>query len=105
MTTHRLFPVLMAALFCLVLFPGLVRSQMPQAPGRLYVTSTPAGASVAVDNRRMSRQTPFTFVVSPGNHTVKVNGDGLSCSASLNVPSSSTKSLHCTAKGWDPPVK
>src|ERR1035438_455368 len=48
MKTQRLLPVLELALCCLFLFPGLLRSQMPQKPGRLTVTSEPPGATEVV---------------------------------------------------------
>ena len=110
MKTQRLLPVLELALCCLFLFPGLLRSQMPQKPGRLTVTSEPPGATVNIDNRRMSRQTPFTFVLSPGRHSVSVRGKDqagkdMNCTASLDIAGGAAKSVHCTAKGWDPPVR
>jgi len=110
MKTQRLLPVLELALCCLFLFPGLLRSQMPQKPGRLTVDSTPPGATVAIDNRQMSRPTPFTFVLSPGQHSVNVRGKDqagkdMSCTASLNIAAGAAQSVHCTARGWDPPVR
>ncbi len=110
MKTQRLFPALELALCCLFLFPGLLRSQMPQRPGRLNVTSAPPGATVTIDNRQMSRPTPFTFVLSPGRHSVSVRGKDeagkeVYCAASLDVSSGTTKRVHCTARGWDPPVR
>jgi hypothetical protein len=98
------------ALCCLFLFPGPLRSQMPQRPGRLTVTSAAPGATVSIDNRQMSRQTPFTFVLSPGQHSVSVSGKDqagkdMYCTASMNMPAGAAKSIHCTVKGWDPPVQ
>ena len=96
---------------CALLFaPGLLRSQMPSRPGRLSIDSIPQGATVAIDKRQMQRTTPFTWVVPPGQHTVSVNGKDqagkeISCTASLYVSSGVTKSLRCTLKGWDPPLR
>jgi len=100
--------VLAAALGCLFLFPWLLRPQA--APGRLQVTSEPPGATVTLDNKQMPRRTDSTFVVFPGNHMVAVTGKDktgqtMRCTASLNISSGVTKSVHCTAKGWDPPVR
>jgi hypothetical protein len=108
MKTQRRFPVLVPGLCCLFLFPWLLLSQA--APGRLRVTSEPPGATVTIDNRQMSKQTDSTFVVFPGNHTVSVKGKDqagkiMYCAASLYVGAGATKSVHCTARGWDPPLK
>jgi len=110
MKARRLLPVLKLALGCLLLFPALLQSQMPQRPGRLTVDSTPPGAAVTIDSQPMSRPTPFTFVLSPGQHSVSVSGKDqagreMRCTASLNIVAGSAKAVHCTAKGWDPPVK
>jgi hypothetical protein len=92
------------ALCCALLFAGLLRSQTPQPPGRLSVTSDPPGATITIDDQQMNRQTPFTFAISPGQHSVSVRGKDMYCAASLNVQSGAAKSVHCTARGWDPPV-
>ena len=59
-----------------LLFPALLSSQRPPAPGRLSVTSTPPGAKITIDNHDMGKETDFTFVVSPGDHQVSVKEDG-----------------------------
>ncbi|MFY9728850.1 MAG: PEGA domain-containing protein [Bryobacteraceae bacterium] len=109
MKTQRLFPALGLALCCLFLSPGLLRSQMPQRPGKLYVTSAPPGGIVTIDDQQMRRTTPFTFVVSPGYHKVKVTGpEGkpMKCNpASPNVRSGFTVTVNCTAEGREPPAK
>jgi hypothetical protein len=105
MRTQRLIEL---ALFCPLVFPALLHPQM--APGRLQVSSEPPGAIVTIDNRQMPRPTDATYVVFPGNHTVSVTGKdqtgkAIKCTASLNISSGVTKSVNCTARGWDPPVR
>jgi len=107
---RRLFAIVVLALGCLFLFPGMLRAQMPNRPGRLTVESTPPGATVTIDGQVMQRVTPFTFVISPGEHRVTVQGKDeagkeMSCTTSLNVESGSAKSLRCTAKGWEQPKR
>ncbi len=103
MKTQPLFPGLCLALCCLFLFPGLLRPQMPQAPGKLYITSTPPGGTVTIDNQQMRRLTPFTFVVSPGAHKVRVKGPAgkpMKCDPeSPNVRSGYTVTVNCAAAG------
>jgi hypothetical protein len=100
MRTQRLIEL---ALFYLLVFPALLHPQM--APGRLQVSSEPPGAIVTIDNRQMPRPTDATYVVFPGNHTVSVTGKAIKCTASLTISSGVTKSVNCTARGWDPPVR
>lgn|SRR5208283_493474 len=105
MTMRRLLREPELVLCCVVPFAGLLRSQTPQPPGRLIVTSDPPGATITIDNRQMNRPTPFTFAVSPGQHSVSVKGEGMYCAGSLNVQSGTAKPAHCTARGWDPPLR
>lgn len=107
MRMRRLFPEpkLTLALCCVLLFAGLLRSQTPQPPGRLSVTSEPPGATITIDNRQMNRPTPSTLALSPGQHSLSVRGKDIYCTASLNVQAGASKSANCTARGWDPPVK
>lgn len=99
MTKQRLFSVLKMPL-CVVLFAELLPSQMPSAPGRLSVASTPPGATVTIDGRQMSRPAPSTFTVSPGSHKVTAEtpaGEALTCNpGSPNVYSGSTVRVSCT---------
>jgi len=110
MKTRARFSLRGKALCCLGLFPGLLVSQMPEKPGRLTVESTPAGATVTIDQQQMGRRTPYTFVVSPGQHSLSVRGKDeagkeIDCQASLYIGAGAARSVHCTARGWEPPVK
>jgi hypothetical protein len=94
------------ALCWVLLFPALLSSQRPQT-GRLSVTSTPPGAEITIDNQRTNQSTPFTFVVSPGEHRVAVTSETLrNCAKPVPVPVSpgSAVSIHCTSMGWDKPI-
>src|SRR5215469_11214653 len=100
MTAQRLFSAPEIMVCCLLLFPALLSSQRPPAPGRLTVTSTPPGAKITIDKQSMGKETDFTFVVSPGDHQVSVKADGLGKCANpttVSVPSGSKVSINCTA--------
>jgi hypothetical protein len=91
-------------LCCLLLWPALVSSQRPPTPGRLSISSTPPGAPITIDGQATSRQTPSTFVVSPGAHNVSLKSLA-NCASPfrVSVPSGSTKTIDCDAnKGWGP---
>ena len=89
-----------------LLFPAPGSSQRPALPGKLSVTSAPAGAGIVVDNQETGKATPFTFVVSPGQHLVSLTSSSLpKCKTPtpVTVSSGSTQSVHCTADGWGNP--
>jgi hypothetical protein len=96
--TQPLFPVLCS----LLLFPAPLLPQMPSAPGRLSVKSTPSGAVITIDNQEMRQHAPSTFAVSPGSHRVTAkdpSGKLLKCSPeSPRVASGSTVQVDCTDK-------
>jgi hypothetical protein len=50
----------------------------PSVPGRIIVSSTPAGAAIFLDGDDLSNTTPDTLTgLDPANYTVSVNMDGL----------------------------
>lgn len=72
-------------------------------PAKLLVQSTPKGASITIDKRATKQVTDYTFVVSPGRHTVVVIGANLpKCSKPLqvSVASGSVTTVSCTEAGW-----
>ena len=80
-----------------------LRPQMPPQPGRLVITSEPAGATVTINGKQQPQHTNATFLVSPGSYTVSVaSQDGkLSCPATtLSVSSGQTTTGDCSAAGW-----
>ncbi len=108
MKAQRLFAAVEIVLRCLLLVPALLSWQRPQAPGKLSVRSNPTGATITIDNQSTGRLTPFTFVVSPGDHYVSVEGSSLqNCAKSeskkVSVLPGSLLSVNCTTNGWDEP--
>jgi hypothetical protein len=101
MKPQRFFLALRMVPCCLLLVTGALRSQMPSAPGRLAVKSTPPGATITIDNQRMKQPAPFTYLVSPGSHKVTARGPAgrtLKCSPeSPYVGSGSTVEINCAA--------
>jgi hypothetical protein len=69
------------ALSVLLLSPGLFL-QTAKQPGLLKVTSDPQGASITIGDKLMNGKTNATFVVTPGQYTVKAqsaSGNFLNC--------------------------
>jgi hypothetical protein len=87
------------AVFCAVLFPALLPSQRPAMPGKLNVTSTPAGVKITMDQAATNRYTPALFVVSAGNHTVALAG-GACGVGKVDVDPGSTWTVNCDKSGW-----
>lgn len=88
-----------------VLFPALLSSQRPAFPGKLMVTSTPAGALITMDQAATNRATPATFVVSAGEHTVTLAGEeakqcGVKAPAKVTVGPGATWTASCDKTGW-----
>src|SRR5580658_1545267 len=100
-----MFPALETAVCCVLLFPLPLSSQRPELAGKLTLTSTPPGARITIDNQVMGQSTPFTFVVSPGEHNVTVTSAALTnCGKKrVSLPPGSAISLNCASKGWDNP--
>ena len=45
-------------------------------PGKVHVDSTPAGATVSIDDKPQSAPTPLDVDLAPGSHTIKVMAPG-----------------------------
>lgn len=94
------------ALFCALLFPMLLPSQRPAMPGKLMVTSTPAGVLITMDQAATNRSTPALFVVSVGEHLITLAGEAVSqCgvgrpAASVTVGPGATWTANCDKDGW-----
>jgi hypothetical protein len=83
-------------LCCLLLLAAPLLSQRPPAPGKLYVTST-RPSKITIDGQATGQVTPFTFAISPGEHSVSLTG-GPKCKNSsnkVNVASGATASVNC----------
>jgi len=94
-----------AALAALAVVPASLPApaQAPAQPGKLVVKSTPPGAVITINGRRMPQPTDATFVVPAGNYKVSVSGGAgrLNCSTqSFRVNSVGTTEVQCTANGW-----
>ena len=93
-----------AILHFLLLLPALLLSQRPPTPGKLSVTSDPTGAAIKIDGKSMGRSTPFTFIVSPGGHTLVLEGESVpqpcATPTTVTVRSGSTASIRCSSAGW-----
>ena len=91
--------IVCAALLC----PAAAGSQTPPQPGRLHITSTPAGAAITVDGKLMSQHTPTPLVVAPGTYAVSVAGQAgkSTCrEAAFPVAAGATADLDCSAGVW-----
>lgn len=86
-----------------LLLPAFVLPQRPPAPGKLLVTSDPAGANVNIDGNSIG-STPLTLVASPGDHNVALEGANVPkpCTSptKVTVRPALTASIGCTATGW-----
>jgi len=88
----------------LLLVPGLDPQIMPFQPGRVNVYSEPSGALVYMNGQKMQQPTNATFVVTPGNYQISVDGSQLNPSVScpvkkVRVDPGQTVTLHCP-KPW-----
>jgi len=106
---RRRYPILEAALFGVLLLPAGLPSQTPQKTGKLIVTSTPQGATIVVNGKKVPQPTDATFVVSAGTYRVSVtdaDGNLKNCGTkAFSVSSGSQTRAHCTAAGWTAPPK
>jgi hypothetical protein len=80
-------------------------TQRPEPPGQLIVISVPPNEPITIDGTPRKRFTPFTFVVSPGNHSVSLENVP-QCKGPQTVPvlSGSATSITCDASGWGKPT-
>ena len=87
-------------LLCCLLVAVVASTQMPAPPpvGRLYITSTPPGASITINGKPRPEQTNVTLVVSPGNYKVLISGGpgNLDCPAQdVSVRTGQTVTVAC----------
>jgi PEGA domain len=83
-------------LWCLLLLPTTLSSQMPHEPGVLAVMSSPPGATITINGKLMKPQTDAKFVVSPGMYRVVIDRAGsLHCDKSVKVASGMTTTVSC----------
>jgi hypothetical protein len=88
----------------ILLCPAALSPQMPPQPGKLLISSEPAGATITINGNKVSQHTNATFLVSPGRYAIVVTSqDGrLKCSGALSVSAGQTAGATCTATGWKP---
>lgn len=101
MTPRLVSPAPVILLSSLLLFPQHLASQRPPTPGRLIVTSTqPAG--ITIDGQDTGQETPSTFSVSPGDHSVSLPRlPHCKQAKKVSVSAGFTKSVNCDANaGW-----
>jgi len=64
--------------------------------GTLWVTSSPAGAAITINGKRMQQITPAQIPLAPGSYRVVVEKDGARNSAALEIRNGETKLLKVT---------
>lgn len=105
---RRVSPVFRGVFWVLLPAAGLW-SQTPPQPGKLTITSTPKGAAIVIDGKKMPQPTDATFVVSPGTYRVSVadaTGNLKNCpTRNVAVSSGSQTVLDCSATGWTSSAK
>jgi hypothetical protein len=82
---------------CAFLFPGLSAVQMPAPLGRLQINSTPAGATIRINNQPRKEVTPVLLAVVPGTYTVTI-GTCPNQPISVTVGSGETKVVTCSGQ-------
>jgi len=79
--------------FCLsLLMPQFLASQIPQALGRLHITSTPPGASITINGSLRKEKTPVTLAVVKGDYRVSV---GTCAEQTVRVSAGETTNVDC----------
>jgi PEGA domain len=69
--------------------------------GKLTIQSDPPGAAITIDNKRLPLPTNTTYVLSVGQHTVSVDGNGAHCNGTqVNISSGSTTKITCKNGKW-----
>ena len=63
------------------------------AQGSLWVTSSPAGAAITINGKRIPQTTPAQIPLPPGSYTVIVEKDGAQKTSALEIRNGETKLL------------
>jgi len=63
------------------------------AQGSLWVTSSPAGAAITINGKRIPQTTPAQILLPPGSYTVIVEKDGAQKTSALEIRNGETKLL------------
>jgi len=80
---------------------------MPPQPGKLVISSDPAGAVVTINGQQQSQHTNATFIVSPGTYPIRVQSSNPNFTCvkegenSVHVSAGQTVFLTCTSAGWN----
>ena len=61
--------------------------------GTLWVTSSPAGAAITINGKRLPQTTPAQIPLPPGSYRVLVEKDGAQNTAALDIRNGETKVL------------
>ena len=92
MAANPLFSAAKILLYWAILFPQSFASQVPQAVGKLQITSTTAGAAITINGVLRRERTPVTLAVSPGDYKVLIG----SCpEQAVHVSAGETKTVTC----------
>jgi hypothetical protein len=81
-------------LCCAFLLPHASAFQMPAPLGRLHITSTPAGATISIDNAKRKEVTPVLLAVVPNTYTIVI-GTCPNQPITVTVASGETKDVAC----------
>jgi hypothetical protein len=81
-------------LCCAFLLPQASAFQMPAPLGRLHITSTPAGATISINNVKRKDITPVLLAVVPNTYTIVI-GTCPNQPITVTVASGETKEVAC----------
>lgn len=77
----------------LLLFSQFSMSQIPQALGKLQLTSTRPGASITINGSLRREKTPVTLAVAPGDYKIVI---GNCAEQTVHVSAGETNTVDCT---------
>lgn len=93
MRTRPVSQVARACSCCLLLsWPFLAQPQIPQALGKLQMTSAQPGASITINGSHRQERTPVTLAVAPGDYRVAI---GNCAEQTIHVSAGETRNVDC----------
>ena len=79
-------------------------AEIKAMPGKVHIESTPAGASVTIDDKPQASPTPLDADVAPGAHVVKFTAPGRAAAAkNIDVAFASTQTVSAELEEVAPP--
>ena len=91
MQTHPLSQTARACC-CLLLSWPFSAAQIPQALGKLQMTSAQPGASITINGSHRQERTPVTLAVAPGDYRVAI---GNCAEQTVRVSAGETRTIDC----------